>query len=914
MRTLLFVVFLGLPFVAQAKPDLIVESIAFEDANPKVGEGKILIVFKNIGPDDVDLSFTEFTNYTVALDGNQCDDGTINDLDSGDTNPESTTNCNASSPGPHNITVTIDSDGDVDEADEGNNSKTQSLTWSGPDLIVKSITIDPAKPNVTEGDLTIVFENIGPHDVDLPLTNFTNYTIALDGVQCDDGFISDLGAGKTNEESSSKCGSDTPGPHDITVTIDSESEVVELDETNNTLTKTFTWEGGPDLVIKDITLDPEIPKIENGTLTATIENQGNQGTGLLVNINIKMYLDGEECATGLILAGLGAGKQATEGTGSCNPETPGEHTIRFEVDTDEDVIEADETNNFLEKKFTWTAPDLVITDIVASADPLELDQKNTFTATILNDSTVDAAGLFSSINITMYLDGEECDTGLLLAGLDAGETAEEDTVVCNAKTPGAHVVRFEVDTDEDLVELDETNNFLEKTFVWCGGVEVCNTVDDDCNGETDEGFDIGKACDGDDADTCENGMIACGPDGQPTCVETGEPGVELCNAVDDDCDGMVDEDFSQVGQACDPPNPDCSVGKWACDADGGVECVEGGSDELCNGIDDNCDGQIDEDFEPILGKACATGTGVCRAFGTYVCGDNAVECDAKAGAPAASEVCGNNLDDDCDGLADEGCPCDEGTFLPCGAAVGVCTVGWLACVNGTFSQSCEGAIKAGSETCNTTDDDCDGSVDEGCSCAASRPCGDDAGACAGGTQLCIQGKWADCTADGAPAEQGCTGADDDCNGIVDDGCACDPDTQSACATAPDDCAKYARTCTSEGQWGACTAIPGTENPACAGGDDTTDTGDDTTTTGGDTTTTTGGDDTGDTGDTGGEITGGPDTTAGDTGGEPGPGDSPGAPPAEDGGCASTPGSSGSPFALGLVMLALLALRRRATAP
>ena len=119
-----------------------------------------------------------------------------------------------------------------------------------------------------------------------------------------------------------------------------------------------------------------------------------------------------------------------------------------------------------EQTFTWTAPDLVITDIVASADPLEVDKNNTFTAMITNQGSVDTQNAVN-INVTMYLDGVECDTGWLtfVTGFDPGEVEEEDTSKCNATTPGAHVVRYEVDTDNDVLELDETNNFFEKTFV-----------------------------------------------------------------------------------------------------------------------------------------------------------------------------------------------------------------------------------------------------------------------------------------------------------------------------------------------------------------------------------------------------------------------------------------------------------------
>ena len=74
---------------------------------------------------------------------------------------------------------------------------------------------------------------------------------------------------------------------------------------------------------------------------------------------------------------------------------------------------------------------------------------------------------------------------------------------------------------------------------------------------------------------------------------------EICNGFDEDCDGQIDEDFSELGMACDGDDADsCALGVYTCSPDGtGVVCTGEdlvGITEVCNGVDDDCDGDIDE--------------------------------------------------------------------------------------------------------------------------------------------------------------------------------------------------------------------------------------------------------------------------------------------------------------------------------
>ncbi len=239
--------------------------------------------------------------------------------------------------------------------------------------------------------------------------------------------------------------------------------------------------------------------------------------------------------------------------------------------------------------------------------------------------------------------------------------------------------------------------------------ESCNDADEDCDGVMDEDFDTkGSTCIVGTGACVAQGTYICTSDGSGVecSVAPGMPSTETCDGIDNDCDTKIDEDF-MIGMPCDGPDADiCADGVRVCDGPTAAVCNDGpgNSPELCDTFDNDCDGHFDEGFG--LGVACdGADTDAC-VEGTVVCnGQMATKCSDNTSS--TTELC-NNLDDDCRNGIDDTFPLGQS----CQVGLGQCQRnGVLQCTgSGTGTQCSVMAGAPAPETCGDgVDQDCNGS-------------------------------------------------------------------------------------------------------------------------------------------------------------------------------------------------------------
>jgi hypothetical protein len=343
--------------------------------------------------------------------------------------------------------------------------------------------------------------------------------------------------------------------------------------------------------------------------------------------------------------------------------------------------------------------------------------------------------------------------------------------------------------------VDANNSYADGCELPCtptaNPAEVCDGVDNDCNGSIDDVTTsdpkIGSECFGDGVTpvigecgaathagkfACKSGAYACeGPD-----VLLPNTAAEVCDGKDNDCDGDVDETFPNAGAACGGVGNGqslglCKAGTLVCVA--GVESCSGTTppqEETCNGQDDDCDDVIDGTVVGVPVDCTADAT-ICKPNET---------CQALSSNPS-KKVCAT-------GAKSVGDACNNTFQPPPSGLVSACKAGVLACQGGV--PVCVGSIEAppgGVDSCGI-DANCDGLASAG-----SQPdlqtdtnncgvCGKQCGFVNNVAQVCVAGV---CQND--PNPQNCQPGFISCGGGSCNTACVKQSDQEICNNIDDDC-------------------------------------------------------------------------------------------------------------------------------
>lgn len=352
--------------------------------------------------------------------------------------------------------------------------------------------------------------------------------------------------------------------------------------------------------------------------------------------------------------------------------------------------------------------------------------------------------------------------------------------------------------------------------------------------EPPEGF-VAESGDCDDSDPQIN------PSTSEDCTETDRncdgsttPGDGSCSCTDGETrECGTDKGVCEIGQA------ECSGGSW-----GSCQGEVTGGDEVCDGKDNDCDGDVDEGVKTTYyydgdGDGYGVASNIqeaCDPPSNYVAQSGDCNDSDPSINPMATEDC-TTTDRNCDSSSEpsgQSCECTPGDTDLCGQSQGVCQQGQRECTNGTWGI-CQGDVDGSPETCDGQDNDCDGSIDEGVETTYyydgdgdgyGTPSNTQTGCQAPGGYVTESGDCNDSDSQINPgAKEDCTNTDRNCDGLSEPTsrtCNCSPGETKTCGTGTGACETGTTSCDDQGKWGSCQGNVEPSAEVCDGTDNDCD--------------------------------------------------------------------------------------------
>lgn len=574
----------------------------------------------------------------------------------------------------------VDFDATISESDEGNNTRSVTYIISRPDLVIDTLTGVPSTAKGGETlQVRVCIDNLGGEDTSISFklgVFYTTTTITASSTKLAETTYA-TGLAKNKKEckdfSVTLPTNLAVGNNVVGAFVDFENKVTEENEGNNIQSISFKLPG-PDLDVTSFSISPNTGT--SGTsVSVTVCTKNIGSTDITASFRVGIFeSDNATISTSdtplayLSYAGADLAKFKAGAAGDCRTQavtipsgrTPGTRYLGALADTDSVIREELENNNTELAAFYITSPsvpNLVLSNI--SLNPTTINAGGSVTVDVcflnvgpaISKSVVLSLYYLSSQTVGYSAANKILDIKTYASIQSNATVCEKTTLTLPANFRGTRWIGAWIDSAAAVSEVSENDNQRSAEL----------TIKTDPDNDKD-GVPASVDCDD------NNNQVYPAYQGKPAAPE-------LCDGKDNNCDGKVDEGCQCLNgnkQACGSDVGECKKGTQTCVNGKWDVCVGevSAQKEVCDGRDNNCDGSIDETFTN-LGNTCEMGQGACKAQGKFICkaDGSGVECDAKPTQPQV-EIC-NNIDDDCDGTIDNDATlrCPRGQLCIQGACV-----------------------------------------------------------------------------------------------------------------------------------------------------------------------------------------------------------------------------------------------------